>query len=284
MATIQAHCAPRSGLANGLAPRLRSMTSRVNQRLSRFDIAVTRRSSVESLRRKARQGQSWERDRELLLALPENKLRASLSQLGRSRSQLRQDLFVLSQLDFKTGGYFVEFGATNGVDLSNTFLLEQEYGWTGVLAEPARIWHDDLHRNRRCQIDTRCVWSHSDRRIEFIQPEDAELSTIGEFQDGDRHAEARANAKRYEVETTSLMDLLETHDAPREIDYLSIDTEGSELEILERFDFDRYDIKVITCEHNYTNNRPYIHELLAGKGYTRRMEELSRFDDWYVRI
>ena len=55
----------------------------------------------------------------------------------RSRAQILQDLWVLFQSREKHGGYFVEFGACDGLSLSNTFLLEKEYGWTGILAEPA---------------------------------------------------------------------------------------------------------------------------------------------------
>jgi hypothetical protein len=49
----------------------------------------------------------------------------------RSNAQLFQDLLVLFLLSEKRGGYFVEFGATNGISLSNTKLLEQDYGWRG---------------------------------------------------------------------------------------------------------------------------------------------------------
>jgi hypothetical protein len=54
-----------------------------------------------------------------------------------SYSQIRQDLFVLFALG-KTPGYFVEFGACDGVYLSNTFLLETYYGWSGLLVEPSK--------------------------------------------------------------------------------------------------------------------------------------------------
>jgi hypothetical protein len=52
---------------------------------------------------------------------------------GQSRAQLFQDLFALWATEQKTGGYFVEFGATNGVDINNTHLLENSYGWKGTM-------------------------------------------------------------------------------------------------------------------------------------------------------
>ena len=201
---------------------------------------------------------------------------------SKSKSQLNQDMFVLAELGFKKDGYFVEFGATNGVDLSNTYLMETELGWTGILAEPAHVWRDDLHKNRKCHIDTDCVWFESGKTLRFTEPEAAELSTINVFAGLDEHAAARFFGKKYEVNTISLVDLLNKYSAPKEIDYLSIDTEGSEFEILNAFDFDAYKIKVITCEHNYTPMREEIYKLLTSKGYTRKYTEFSNFDDWYV--
>lgn len=203
---------------------------------------------------------------------------------GQSKSQLKQDVFVLLQTGFKTNGFFVEFGATNGVELSNTHLLEKEFGWNGILAEPAICWHDDLVKNRTASICTKCVWRNSGELLTFNMVSDAELSTIAEFNNRDNHSKSRSNGSCYQVETISLLDLLMLNNAPENIDYLSIDTEGSEFEILMAFDFDKYDIKIITCEHNYTDDRDKIYKLLSGHGYTRLFEGLSKWDDWYVRL
>ena len=202
---------------------------------------------------------------------------------GESKSQLKQDLFVLSELGFKRNGYFVEFGATNGVDLSNTYLLEKKFGWLGIVAEPLKSKYAELIRNRSCHIEDKCVWKNSGELLKFLEANDQDLSTIFEYQDKDLHRESRKNGQISDVETISLNDLLKKYNAPRLIDYLSIDTEGSEFEILSNFNFEKYEFRVITVEHNYTNQREAIYNLLTSFGYKRKFEKLSEFDDWYIR-
>jgi hypothetical protein len=73
------------------------------------------------------------------------------------------------------------------------------------------------------------------------------------------------------------------YNAPKSVDYLSIDTEGSEYEILSAFDFRAYDIQIITCEHNFTPMREKLFKLLTEQGYQRKFTQFSRWDDWYVR-
>lgn len=198
------------------------------------------------------------------------------------KSQIGQDLFALYALQWKRDGYFVEFGATNGVDLSNSYLLEKDFGWKGILAELAKIWHAALLKNWTVSIDFDCVWKESGSEMQFAVTENAEFSTLGDFAASDAHKRSRKSAIWQPVKTISLNDLLERHAAPRQIDYLSIDTEGSELDILRAFDFDRHIFSVITCEHNYSSNRNDLYQLLVRHGYMRVFEGLSRWDDWYV--
>ena len=86
-------------------------------------------------------------------------LKYCVSKMDEAHAQLCQDLLVLFLLDGKRDGYFVEFGAMDGIILSNTFLLESKYSWRGIAAEPARCWHQGLRRNRTCSLDHRCVQS-----------------------------------------------------------------------------------------------------------------------------
>jgi FkbM family methyltransferase len=201
-----------------------------------------------------------------------------------SQAQLFQDLFVIFLLKGKRDGFFVEFGATDGRDLSNTFVLEKHCGWKGLLAEPAKYWHAALKANRTASIDTRCVWKQTGAMLEFKETESAEFSTINSLALKDFHKSNRVKGTTYSVETVSLNDLLKAHNAPRDIDYLSIDTEGSELDILKAFDFTDYDIKIMTIEHNFVEpNRQEVFKLLSSQNFVRMLEPLSKFDDWYVK-
>lgn len=201
-----------------------------------------------------------------------------------SKSQLFQDLLVTFILDGKKNGFFVEFGATNGIELSNTFLLEKNFGWTGILAEPAKFWHSDLEASRDAKIDFRCVWSESGKQLLFSEANERELSTIQSFVNADQHSEARKGSNEYSVDTISLNDLLAFHQAPLNIDYISVDTEGSEFDILKEFDFKKYDVTLFTIEHNFTNQRANIFSLMEANGYSRIFERFSKWDDWYLKL
>jgi len=222
---------------------------------------------------------------ELLLHLPKDHALKALKLINSAKSGFGQDFFVLSQLDFMEQGYFVEFGACAGVLGSNTYLLEKQFGWNGILAEPAKCWHKSLLRSgRAAHIEKSCVWSKSGAMLEFREAKLGAISTIAEFINSDMHGLKRLNGSVYKVPSISLCDLLLKYNAPKVIDYLSIDTEGSEYEILSNFDFDRYKFNVITCEHNYSPAREKIYDLLISKGYKRVWPELSKFDDWYVSV
>lgn len=205
-----------------------------------------------------------------------------MSMMRRSKAQLFQDLWALWEAGERRGGYFVEFGAGDGVRLSNTYLLETEMQWTGVLAEPNPGFATRLKR-RACHVSTRCVFSRSGEKVPFLAARQGMMSRMADVAPDGHEASARQDASVIEVETISLNDLLTEAGAPRRIDFLSADTEGSELEILSAFDFDRWDVRAIAVEHNKTEARKRIYELLTGHGYRRKWREFSRFDDWYVR-
>lgn len=238
------------------------------------DLTVVKKSRLKDM--KTRENGHF--DLEFLKAMPPEHRNRCIELMPQSTSQLRQDLFALCQLNFKTGGYYIEFGATNGIELNNSQLMERGFGWRGILAEPGRSWHSDLKQNRACTIDTRCVWSRTGETLSFTETPHREQSGISTFVKPRR----RVRGTSYQVEAVSLNDLLTQHDAPDVIDYASVDTEGSEFDILNAVDFDRWSFRVMTIEHNFAPQRADIHALLTGHGYTRVLEDVSRFDDWYL--
>ncbi len=201
-----------------------------------------------------------------------------------SYSQLLQDLWVLYMTQEQRNGFFVEFGACDGKVLSNTLLLAKKYGWRGILAEPNPIWHENLERRTDSYISKRCVYSYSDLDIEFVATNIPEISRIKEIVPNDIH-EKNGNRDNYSIinaKTISLLDLLKEGNAPKIIDYLSIDTEGSEYLILKNFDFNMYKFRLITIEHaGEEEKRKKIYDLLIKNGYKRWFIEVSKWDDWY---
>jgi len=207
--------------------------------------------------------------------------------LRSSRSQIGQDVFVTCQMQLwnreNKQGFFVEFGATDGIYLSNTYVLEKIFGWDGLLVEPAQIWRERLIQNRNSKIDFRCVFDETGKKIIFNESENAVYSTIDQFSEMDIHKRKRIQGINYSVDTVTLNDLLIEHGAPSLIDYLSIDTEGSEFQILQAVNFNHWSFKVITVEHNYMPQRILIHKLLTENGYKRVLEHISLMDDWYIK-
>ena len=206
-----------------------------------------------------------------------------------SKSQNFQDVWALYEKPDNYPGFFVEFGATNGVDGSNSHMLHKKHGWYGIVAEPNPLWHNDLKKNRedhKCKVVTDCVYTKTGETLEFLATDEPDLSTIKGFGRDDEHEAKRNNANTIKVKTISLHDLLYTNDAPVDVDYLSIDTEGSEYDILKSFfeENTTYTIKCITVEHNYNQqNRQNLYNLLTINGYKRKFEGFSRWDDFYIK-
>ena len=205
------------------------------------------------------------------------------------KSQLYQDMFASFIVGDKFDKTFFEFGATNGIDLSNSYTLERYLNWKGVLSEPSPQWHNELKKNRPyTNIISECIWSESNKELNFFESDVGVLSSLDNFKESDKismpgNTQARVkNGKNIIVKTISLNDAIEEQFNSKSPSYISIDTEGSEYEILKNFNFKKYRPLVFTIEHNFTELQLKIDELMFLNNYIRVFKSLTAFDAWYV--
>jgi len=199
-------------------------------------------------------------------------------------SQLGQDKFVLEKVGNE--GFYVEVGASHAEHFSNSFLLD-EAGWQGICVDP--LINDEQYDKfgRTCKRDKRAVWTHNGT-VKFTEVDfsGGVCSTISEFVDLDQpyQKERQQFGREVEIPCVTLHDLLAEHGAPSYVNYLSIDTEGSELDILKSYDW-TWVFGIITVEHNCHEgrDRKYLEDIttfLRDKGYTW-MREVG-WDAWFV--
>jgi FkbM family methyltransferase len=201
--------------------------------------------------------------------------------MSKSYSQIGQDLNVLKFYKNKRNGYFVEIGASDGITLSNTYLLEKDFGWHGICAEPIPDKFSKLVKNRPHSFCTsKPVYSASNVDVTFDIANSYDLLS-GITNHIDKYKQTvNQNKRQLHLKTISFNDLLKQYNAPMFIDYLSLDTEGSELEILKSLDFNTYTFGLIDVEHNFVEpRRTEIRNLLTSHGYVYLGQ--NQWDDCY---
>ncbi len=156
-------------------------------------------------------------------------------------------------------GYFIELGAGDGISYSNTLHLELYHGWRGVLIEPSFIEFEKLKSNRsnmNAFVNCACVDdSYKRETIELIYSGHMTVDTnekLG-FSSPEDHARKGAafidiDTYRFHAKAVTLNNLLIENDSPREIDFLSLDVEGSELNVLKGLDLNFFVVKFILIE------------------------------------
>lgn len=157
-------------------------------------------------------------------------------------------------------GFYIEIGAFDGLSKNSTIILEKN-GWDGVCIEANPYVFEKLKNNRNC----RCIHGALYNRNGFI-----DFAIMPENKKGwDGIVETlQPRAKKY-LDRSEILKIpcfdFESCDLPNKIDYLQIDVEGAELEILEQIDLDRYYITHICIEDNNKilyNNNDYTNYML----------------------
>jgi hypothetical protein len=194
-------------------------------------------------------------------------------------SQKGQDRWVVERANRgQKRGYFVEIGAGDGRTHSNTYVLERDYGWSGLLVEPNPAYASSIKRLRSADLVCECVDRFAGE-TDFIA-----LGYMGGLigEDTDYAPSRRATVLRHHADKIvrfpcrPLHAILRETCAPSFIDYLSVDVEGAEFRILAEFPFNLYRFGALTIE------RPTkaVHELLTQAGYV--LDRLHLYDGFYL--
>lgn len=206
------------------------------------------------------------------------------------KSQWQQDFYLNKYVfDNRKHGIFVDVGAHDGVDGSNSYFFEKELEWTGLCIEPMNDCYEELCKNRSAVCLNCCVYKEN-KDVEFVQNSGFTemLSGIKDTLDP-RHVDRTSHeqklfggeSKTITKKAYTLSEILEKHNLFH-VDYLSVDTEGSEYEILQGIDFSKFSIGAITVENNYQTDFALINSLLVSNGFTHVTTLCA--DEVYVHI
>ena len=206
------------------------------------------------------------------------------------KSEFGQDKF-LNEVLFKgkPNGVFLDIGAHDGVTGSNTWFCEKKLNWTGICFEPIEDLFEKLSKNRNC-ICVQGAVADKDGMATFRQVipgpgrSSEMLSGIETLFDPRAiqriETEIQENGGSYKlihVPTYELTKILSKHNI-NHIDFLSLDIEGGELEVLKTIDFKKFYIAAIAVENNY--KMPEIRSFLESKGF--RYITMLTVDEIYI--
>lgn len=204
-------------------------------------------------------------------------------------SQHEQDKILYDVLfkNKKEPGFFLDIGAYDGVNISNTLFYERFLNWSGICIEPLPDRFKLLKENRKA-IYIEGAISNNDGTEEFIIfPEYTDMlcglkntynPNIKSIIDG-KIAENKHASKIIQVNTYNINNLLEKHKV-NHIDYVSLDTEGSELSILKSWDLEKYPVQAFSIENN--NYDKSIYNFMKSKGY--KLITIVECDEIYKKI
>lgn len=210
-----------------------------------------------------------------------HELSSFLGEGGPFFSQFGQDRIVDRLLGGKRDGTFADIGGFDGVTGSNTLFFELMRGWSGVLVEAAPRQFAKAQAVRRCACVPAAVGaSAGDLDFMEVTAGFTQMSGFLDSYDPDLLKRVRADARHTEVIHTlpvrPLGEILKEAGLTR-IDYLSLDIEGGEMSVLRGFDFDAFDIDILSIENNARQTD--LPRLMQDKGYS--LIEFAGVDDLY---
>jgi len=188
-------------------------------------------------------------------------------------SEYSQDIFALFVTKFKKYGFFVEIGMADGQG-SNTYRLEKYFNWTGILIEAHPVNFSLL---KKSQVKRTSILINT-----AVSNKSGNSLLLGHGGTASIYKEYNHDSTDNNLITTDTLDnILQKFNAPTDIDYISIDAEGSELDIISAFSFN-YDVKCFSIEVK-SEHIEQLDSIMQSNHYVRVLEPFSDIDTWYVK-
>lgn len=197
-----------------------------------------------------------------------------MNNIFRYFSQYGEDFLLWNFFDFKPQGFFVDIGAFDGIHLSNSYSFELA-GWRGICVEPHPYYFDLCRQNRPNSIciNKACGKEEQDNVVLHVDNTGlfSSLHGIGDQENIKGHfgllKGVQFQVDSIKVDIVSLNSILEKFPPGRDIDFVSIDVEGAELDVFYGFDLGKYKPRVIVVETNASEAAREIDTYLQGAGY-----------------
>ena len=198
-------------------------------------------------------------------------------------SQFGEDKILFEIFQGKTSGFCVEVGANNGIDDSTSLFFEQ-IGWKCILVEPNPSLCRQIREERNALLYEYAASNQSDTRTLYVVEGAARsdgLSTIStNKEDHDRIKNHGFVSSAVQVHTMTLDRILMDAQIDCDIDFISIDVEGHEYEVLEGFSLEKWKPFIILIEDNSNFENNIVNRYLKQFGYVRFMR--TGVNDWYA--
>ena len=202
----------------------------------------------------------------------------SVNSTGLYFSQFREDRLLEQIFRGKKTGLCVEVGAHDGITGSNTYLFEKK-GWKCVLVEPVPELCERIRRFRTGGVFNCAASSNTGEATFYIADAVESWSALHLTESQKERITAGKTAMReIKVMKRKLDDILDEADVS-EVDFVSIDVEGHELDVLKGFSTERFRPRIFIIEDNGENACSNVPEYMEGKGYIKFFR--TGVNDWY---
>jgi FkbM family methyltransferase len=163
-------------------------------------------------------------------------------------SQHGEDQFLLTYFNNKKNGLYIDVGANHPFKISNTYLLYRN-GWSGVTIEPIPHLYRKHKKIRSRDINLNCGIGEKRGKIKFFELIPRVLSSFDETICDNLIKSGQATLRRkYEINVVTLDDIYNDYIKTRNVDILSIDTEGYDLQVLKSLDWNQWSPTMVICE------------------------------------